>query len=210
MTLWRTGTFPNRRSPLTPVLLVPQVDFSMIHQDAISSGLVPTSHNITWLALLFILLNVYSDAFSRTGNMQSTPPNCPLSPLRKTANNLSRTKPDRLPFCSVSLSASNTMDYLTVSPVSLPLRGNNHLPDILNLQSLLHYFPFINFKAKWKGSNANFRNYLFILSWTTWGQACTFGRKTEVSDILVYKVSHQVSKFLCPVHRLKTQESQSS
>ena len=154
-------------------------------------------------------LTVYTDAFSMTDNTQITSPNHPLLSLSKTANNLSSAKTWQvtiLLFLFQLLIPWITWQY----PMSLPLRGSNHLPDILNLQSLLHYFNLVNVKAKWKGSNINFQNDLSTLSWITWGQAFTYGRKKEVLDTLVYTVSAQALKLLWPVHRLKLQESPSS
>lgn len=144
-----------------------------------------------------------------TDNTQITSPNHSLLSLSKTANNLYNAKTWQvtiLLFLLQLLIPWITWQY----PMSLPLRGSNHLPDILNLQSLLHYLNLVNVKAKWKRSNINFRNDLSILSWITWDQAFTYGRKTEVLDTLVYKVSAQVSKLLWPVHKLKVQESRSS
>lgn len=104
-------------------------------------------------------------------------------------------KPNK--FLLDCFSASDTVDYLKIFSVSLTPRHKNHLLDIFTLQSLLYYFSLV--KVKMKVVILISSNNIFILSWTTWGQAYT-----------LYNVFGQVTKFLLPIQRLKTQESQLS
>lgn len=186
LSLWRTGTFFHRSSPDPSPACSPGWFFNDPSGCHFLFPRPPPQH-IMWFSFsshqLFTLMH---SPWQDTANQHLQTSLYYLYPRLLTIYPTS--KPNKLLLYSVSLSDSDTVDHLKISSVSLTPRYKNHLLDILTSQSLLHYFSLVNFKAKMKVVILISNNNLFILSWTTWGEAYTLGRKREILDILVYKV----------------------